>query len=99
MTKNDSQIVPGISVSPSGEATIDPSLTDVLLDLATKLEDTTNFPVDIEHVVAAIVLSVQNGELDPSTSLSSAAPEITPILAIQVKTVFANYGGKVGMDD
>ena len=42
---NDSgeqQIVPGISISVSGQATVDPILADVLFDLAIKLEEPTN---------------------------------------------------------
>jgi hypothetical protein len=29
----DHQIVPGISVAPAGQATVEPTLTDVLFDL------------------------------------------------------------------
>jgi hypothetical protein len=38
---DDEQVVPGISISPSGQATVDPSLADVLFDLAIKLEEPT----------------------------------------------------------
>lgn len=69
----DQQIVPGISVTPSGQATVDPALTEVLFDLAIKLEEPTNLPVDVEHVLAAIVLAARNGELDPNSPLSSDA--------------------------
>ena len=93
------QIVPGISVSSSGQATVDPSLADVLFDLAIKLEEPTNLPVDVEHVLAAIVLAARNGELDPNTPLSSDDPSLAEVLASYVKTVFAEYGGKVGKDN
>ena len=93
------QIVPGISVNSSGQATVDPALADVLFDLAIKLEEPTNFPVDVEHVLAAIVLAARKGELDPNTPLSSDDPALVNLLAVHVKTVFADYGGKVGMDD
>ena len=96
---DDHQIVPGISISSSGQATVDPSLTDVLFDLAIKLEEPTNLPVDVQHVLAAIVLAARKGELDPNTPLSSDDPALAEILAGHVKTVFADYGGKVGMDD
>jgi len=95
----DQQIVPGISVSSSGQATVGPSLADVLFDLSIKLEEPTKLPVDIEHVLAAIVLAARNGDLDPNTPLSSDDPALAEVLAGHVKTVFADYGGKVGMDD
>ena len=58
----DQQIVPGISVTASGQATVDPFVAEVLLDLAIKLEEPTNLPVDVEHVLAAIVLAARGGE-------------------------------------
>jgi len=95
----DQRIVPGISVTPSGQATVDPALADVLFDLAIKLEEPTNLPVDVEHVLAAIVLAARQGELDPNTPLSSDDPALTAVLTDHVKAVFADYDGKVGMDD
>ena len=96
---DDQQIVPGISISSSGQATVDPSLSDVLFDLAIKLEEPTNLPVDVQHVLAAIVLAARKGELDPQTPLSSDDTALAKVLESHVKTVFADYGGKVSMDD
>ena len=99
MTKSQQQIVPGISVTPTGQATVDPSLADVLFELAIKLEGPTNLPVDVEHVLAAIVLAARNGELDANTPLSSDDPALAELLVNHVNTVFADYGGKIGKDD
>ena len=99
MQNSHQQIVPGISVTSLGQATVDPSLADVLFDLAIELEGATNLPVDVEHVLAAIVLAARNGELDVNTPLSSDDPRLPDILAVHVKAVFADYGGKIGMDD
>ena len=96
---SDQQIVPGITVTPSGQATVDPSLTDVLFDLALKLEEPTNLPVGVEHVLAAIVLAARKGELDPNTPLSADDPALAEVLVGHVKTVFADYSGEVGEDD
>ena len=96
---DDQQIVPGLSVTTTGQATVDPSIADVLFDLAIQLEETTTLPVDVQHVVAALVLSARNGELNPQTPLSSDDPALAVVLATQLKTVFAVYGGKVGMDE
>ena len=97
--ESETQIVPGISVTSSGQATVDPSLADVLFDLAIKLEEPTNLPVDVEHVLAAIVMAARNGELDSNTPLSSDDPTLAKVLVGHVKTVFADFGGKVGKDD
>ncbi|MCX7407817.1 MAG: hypothetical protein NTZ32_07005 [Planctomycetales bacterium] len=49
MNSDDQQIVPGLSVSTSGQATVDPSIADALFDLAIKLEEATTLPVDVQH--------------------------------------------------
>jgi hypothetical protein len=99
MTDSQQQIVPGISVSASGQASVEPSLADVLFDLALQLEGSTDLPVDVEHVLAAIVLASRNGELAPDKPLRSNDPALAGILDVHLKTVFAKYGGKVGTDD
>ena len=93
------QIVPGIVVTSSGQATVAPSLADVLFDLAIKLEEPTSLPVDVEHVLAAIVLAARSGELNPNSPPSSDDPALVELLASHVKTVFSEFDGKVGMDD
>ena len=93
------QIVPGISISPSGQATVDPALADVLFDLAVKLEEPTSHPVDVQHVLAAVVLAVRNGDLTPGTKLSAEDMMLVEVLAPHVKTVFDEYDGKLGTDD
>ena len=89
---SDRQIVPGISVSPSGQATIAPSIKDVLFDLAIALEEPKNLPVDIEHVVAALVLAVRNNEIEVNKDLSANDQKLIGVLAVHVKSVFALYG-------
>ena len=96
---DDEQVVPGILISPTGQATVDSSLTNVLFDLAIKLEELTQLPVDVEHVLAAIVMAARQGELDSNTRLSSEDSASAAVLTNHVKTVFAEYDGKVGMDD
>lgn len=95
----EQQIVPGISVTSSGQATVDPSLAGVLFDLAIKLEEPTGLPVDVQHVLAAIVLAARAKELDANTPLSPDDPALAELLVRHVKAVFADYDGKVGMDD
>jgi hypothetical protein len=90
------QIVPGISVDSSGQAMIDPSVKDILLDLALNLEGPTGLPVDIEHVVAAIVLAARADQIEPNAKISAEDTNLIDILAPHVRSIFATYGGKVG---
>ncbi len=99
MTQVEQQVVPGISISASGQATVDPSLTNVLFDLAIKLEEPTSCPVDVQHVLAAIVLAARSGELDANTKISAEDPTLAEVLIPHVKTVFEDYGGRLGTDD
>ena len=100
MNQSDSeQIVPGITLTPSGEATVAPFLSDVLFDLAIKLEEPTGLPVDVQHVLAAIVMAARAGELDSNKPLNLNDPALLALLATHVKSIFADYGGRVGMDD
>ena len=93
------QIVPGVTVSSSGEATVDPSLKDTLFDLAINLEGPTNLPVDIEHVLAAIVLAARQNEIDSNTPICADDEALISVLAPNIKSVFKHYGGNVGSDD
>lgn len=92
-------IVPGIKVNPSGQAMIEPALNDVLFDLALKLEGMTDLPVDVQHVVAAIVLAERNRDIDSQRPISSDDSVLASVLEPHVKAVFALYGGEVGSDD
>jgi hypothetical protein len=93
------QIVPGISITSRGQATVAPSMADVLFDLALELENLTTHPVDVEHVLAAIILAARKGELDSKLPLSSRDPELARVLAVHVNTVFTDFDGKLGTDD
>lgn len=93
------QIVPGISITPAGQAIVEPELAEVLFDLALALEEPTNLPVDVEHVLAAVVLAVNQGELDQDSALKENDPSLIKILERHVKTIFADYNGQVGRDD
>ena len=95
----DRQLVPGISLSASGQATVDPALTEVLIDIAIKIDDSSRFPVDVEHVLAAIVLAVRSGSIGTDTEISSDNDTLISALAEKVETVFEKFGGKVGTDD
>ena len=96
---SNQQIVQGISLSSSGQASVDPQLTNVLIDIAIKIDDDSKFPVDVEHVLAALVLASRAGEIDSATDLANADAKLLSIMALHVETVFQKFGGKVGADD
>ena len=93
------QIIPGISLSKSGQATVEPALTNCLIDIAIKIDDDSQHPVDVEHVLAAIILAARNGSIATDTDLSSDNDFLISILAEHVETVFKKFDGKVGADD
>jgi hypothetical protein len=95
----DRLIVPGLSISLSGQATIDRSLNNVLFDLALQLEEPTNRPVDVQHVVAAIVFASESGQINADLTPSAADPKLIEILTPYVKMIFDRYGGEVSNDD
>ena len=97
--KPSQQLIRGISLSSSGQATVDPKLTEVLIDVAIKIDDDSKFPVDVEHVLAAIVLASRVGEVNSETVLDGANEELVSLLGAHVETVFQTFGGKVGTDD
>lgn len=92
-------IVKGISLSPSGQATVEPRLTNVLISLAIEIDDQSNHPVDVEHVLAAIIMAARSDELDTNCDIESEASSLVPILSKYVEIVFRQTGGKVGLDD
>lgn len=95
----DQQIVPGISLSTSGQATVDPALTEVLIDIAIKIDDMSKFPVDVEHILAAIVMATRSGSIGTDTEMSADNGTLISALAEHVETVFKTFGGNVGTED
>jgi len=63
VTDNQHQtVIPGISLSSNGQAIVDPELTEVLIDIAIAIDDRSRHPVDVQHVVAAIVLAAEQAK-------------------------------------
>jgi len=97
--KNLKQVAPGIRLSKKGEATIDPEVAKVLFDLAIKLEDPSDLPVDVEHVLAAVVMLSREGRWDPQESIDAENQTLVELLLPKVKLIFSQFGGRVGEDD
>ncbi len=54
-------IVKGITMTPTGEVSIEPALDEPLCDLAIDFQGPDDLPVDVEHVVAALILASRRG--------------------------------------
>lgn len=89
------QIVEGVHISPSGEVTTAPALHDVLCDLAGELEADSDLPVDLEHVLAALVLAANSGQISRSHVLSSDDDELRALLVPHVRMIFEEYNGEI----
>lgn len=90
------QLAPGLSLSDDGEVTVAAEMSEVLFDVAIRLEDATELPVDVQHVVAALLLAVRSGTWDSSVKLSADDAEQMTQLSEYVRAVFVAYGGDVG---
>ncbi|MGB7323255.1 MAG: hypothetical protein WBD31_00175 [Rubripirellula sp.] len=90
------QIVPGIKIDSDGQAIVDASMQDVLFDLALALEEPTNLPVDMQHVVAALVLANRDGHVDAETTAGADDAKLIQTLVPYVKLVFQRFGGELG---
>lgn len=96
----DSQlIVEGISLAPSGQVSIDKGLGPVLFDLAVEMEAFVSDPVDVQHIVAAIIMASKAGELPPNHQIRASDAELMPLLAKHVRELFVRHQGKVSRDD
>ena len=93
------QVAEGVLISPGGEVSVDEGLTETLLDLAEALEGRTGRPVDVEHVVAAVVLANRAGNIGSDRRLRTGDDLLLMALAPHVEAVFAKYGGVVAEDD
>ena len=92
-------VAEGVLISADGEVSVDEGLTETLLDLAEALEERTGRPVDVEHVVAAVVLANRAGNIGSEKRLRTGDDLLLMALAPHVETVFAKYGGRVAEDD
>ena len=98
-SENNNEILPGLSVDAAGQVSVDKQMGELLFDLAIALEDTVSEPVDVEHVLAAIILAARAGQIDPSTSLSTGNAEFLTTLRVQLQAVFDQCGGDLQGDD
>lgn len=88
-------IVKGITMTPEGEVTVDPKLDEPLCDLAIAFQGPDDLPVDVEHVIAALILASRKGEVPPDYELRPRDKALRAILLPHVRTIFNRFGGQV----
>ena len=91
-------VVRGITIDHRGQATIDPAIQDVLMDLALELEQPTGLPVDVQHVVAALVMARQHQQIEPAALIAAENPRLVSLLTPHVQSIFARHGDQLGED-
>lgn len=84
-------IAVGIRLSESGEVSVDGPAGRALFDLAIALENATPHPVDVQHVLAAIVLAERDSLVDDSTQLTPDDPALQRIICDYLPLVFQQY--------
>ena len=84
-------IAVGIRLSKSGEVSVDGPAGRALFDLAIALENATPHPVDVQHVLAAIVLAAGDALIDDSTRLTPDDKALQRIVSDYLPLVFQQY--------
>ncbi len=93
------QIIPGIVLDASGQASVDGPMGKRLIDLAIELESHTQHKVDVQHVLAAIILAASQGELAADEPLPATDSRLCGLLVRHVDESFARHGGRVAAED
>jgi len=88
-------IVRGIAMTPAGAVTVDPQVDEALFDLAIALQGPDDTPVDVEHIVAALILASHQGQVPSDYELRQRDKALQAILKPHVRTIFQRYGGQV----
>lgn len=93
------RVIPGIELDTAGQVTVDAPMGRRLISLALDLESYTSRPVDVQHVLAAIILATSNGDLVAGEPLPPPDSAWMRMLASHVDSIFQQTGGRVSEDD
>jgi hypothetical protein len=92
-------IVPGVELSADGQASVNSKMGRHLIALAIDLESYTSHPVDVQHVLAAIIRAADKGDLVAGEPLPHPDSTWMQMLASHVESIFQQTGGRVSKDD
>jgi len=91
-------IAPGIRLDDAGHVSVDAEVGRALFDLAIELEEATPHPVDVQHVLAAIVLAERDGLVNDQTQVSLQNSSLREIICRYLPLVFRQYGDQLGAE-
>lgn len=91
-------ILPGISVDDSGRVSVDAKCGKLLFDLALEFEGIVSAPVDVEHVLAALILAVREQGLTVVSDVEMAPSNPVLLNAVRdcLPVIFERYGSDLG---
>ena len=91
-------ILPGISVDDPGRVSVDAKCGKLLFDLALECEDIVSVPVDVEHVLAALILAVREKGLavKSEVEMTPSNPVLLDAVRECLPVIFERYGSDLG---
>ena len=93
------KIVEGITIDRKGTVAVAEGLQQALCAIALDLQDHLPHAVDVEHVLAALVMAVRDGKVSRNQSLPTmGASEIT-VLQRYINVLFEKYGGDIAEEN
>ena len=95
MTSPAEKIVEGISLDRRGTVTVAPGHQQTLCDVSLALQDVCKYAVDVEHVVAALVMAVRDGRLERDSVVSPDDQVVISVLMGYMPLLFEQLKGVV----
>ena len=93
------QIVVGVTIDQLGTVVVSEGYQQTLCDTAIELQEGSPYAVDVEHLLAALVMAVRDGKIPRNDPLDRHNPEQLRILSRYIDILFQKYGGKVNPED
>ena len=91
-------IAQGISADDSGQVSVDADAGRLLIDLAIDLEDAMPQTIDVQHVLAAIVLAAGDGLIGDQTCMSRDNQTLRNRVIQYLPVVLERYGDQLGSE-
>ena len=88
-------IVEGVTIDRQGTVVVGKGFQQTLCDIALDLQEQTPHAVDVEHVLAALVMAVRDGKIPRNSGFSSVNEDQNKILSRYIEVLFERYAGKI----
>ncbi len=96
--RSPEEIVPGITIDRQGIVSVAEGLQQRLCNIALALQECTPHAVDVEHVLAAVVMAIRDGKLPRTSELTCDNSEQTETLLRYVNVLFERYAGEINRE-